>query len=475
MNAPNPAFEHAVKTEPYSYGAERAVIVGCLTNPDRLADVAARLVPSDFEGAFHRRVVEILLGLHSEGRKPSVEALVAVVGDDEIAPNLTVRGYLKGIIDDQLKVLFLPIDDAIETILDAAQRKALSAAGSALMTGAALGGKSVASLATEAVSHIDEVLSSVRSQKRRAYDAGDAGQSAINLLESDARAYPTTGLLELDRMMGGWPRGELTVVAGRPGTGKSAFATCAVLKAARAGHPVCFFSLEMRDEQLGARMLTDLAYSHTEPLHYEDILKRHEMSSRARARLDAAHAQLKTLPIHIEEQRGLTVAEIGARSRKRAGEMHRAGTPLEMVVVDHLHIVKSSDRYAGNRVRELAEISDGLATLAKELDVAVVALCQLSRAVEDRENKRPSMPDLRESGAIEEDASVIIFLYRPAYYLEKQRFDDPVAEQMRVKMLEEKRNVIELGVDKNRNGRVGIVDAFVDIGANAVRNWSFVK
>jgi replicative DNA helicase len=123
----------------------------------------------------------------------------------------------------------------------------------------------------------------------------------------------------------------------------------------------------------------------------------------------------------------------------------------------------------------LAEISDGLATLAKDLDIAVVALCQLNRGVEGRDNKRPGMADLRESGAIEEDASVIIFLYRAAYYLAKHRCDEPDAERARIDMLEKELHRIVLAVDNNRNGRVGIVDAFVDVGANALRNGSFAR
>jgi replicative DNA helicase len=466
-------FDTAIKALPYNSGAERSVIAGLLAKPDLIAEVTAKLVPADFEGEFHRRVIDILIGLHGEGRRPSIEAVVAVTGDDEVAPNLTVRGYLRGLIADSLGTLLLPFDDALETIKDASQRKALSEAGNDLMFGATSGGKSVADLAGEAVARIDDVMASLRSAKRRHYDAAGAGQSAIDLISRDVAPSPTTGLTDLDRMLGGWPRGELSVIAGRPGTGKSAVATSTVLRAARAGHPVCFFSLEMRDEQLGARMLTDLAFTQGDPIFYEDILKRRIPEERQRARLQAAQQQLKGLPIHIEEQRGLTMAEISARSRKTAAAFERAGTPLQIVVVDHLHIIRSSNRYAGNRVRELAEISDGLATLAKELNVAVVALCQLNRGVEGRDNKRPSMPDLRESGSIEEDASVIIFLYRAAYYLEKQRFDDRDAERARQDMLEQVRNKIEFGVDKNRNGRVGIVDAFVDIGANAIRNASF--
>jgi replicative DNA helicase len=468
--AAEPAFKAAIAADPYAFSTERAVIAACLAQPDRLAEIEATLVPSDFEGHFHRRVIEVLFGLHREGRKPSIEALVSFLGDDEIAPDLTVRGYLKGVVVDGLALLHLPIDDAIETIRDAAQRKLLAQAGSELMTAATTGSKSVATIATEAVAKMDEALSSVRCGRRKSYEVGAAGKSALALLDGTASAAPTTGLADLDQMTGGWPRGEPIIIAGRPGMAKSGVATCSAVKAAKAGHPVLFFSLEMRAEQLGARMLTDLAYTHESPIHYEDILLRRITDGRTRSRLEAAQKQLDALPIYIEEQRGLTIAEIGARSRKRAAACERAGHPLGAVFVDHLGLVRPSDRYVGQRVREIAEITDGLATLAKDLDIPVIALCQLNRNVEGRENKRAAMPDLRESGAIEEDASLIIFLYRAAYYLERERFDDPEHERQRLNALAEARNKIELQVAKNRNGRVGVVDAFIDIGANALRN-----
>ena len=136
-------------------------------------------------------------------------------------------------------------------------------------------------------------------------------------------------------------------------------------------------------------------------------------------------------------------------------------------------LVRSSDRYAGNRVREVGEISEGLMALAQELDVAVVALCQLNRGVEGRDNKRPTLADLRDSGEVEQNASLVIFLYRPAYYLEQKREDDPEIEREREALLEKHRHRLEFIVSKNRNGRPGVVDAFVNIGANAVRNASF--
>jgi replicative DNA helicase len=462
--------------DPYSNEAEKAVIVACLARPEALAEISGKLVHDDFDGSLHKRIADVLLGLHLEGRKPSIESICAAVGDSEVAPDVSMRDYLKSLIEEGMYRLHLPLADAVETVLDASRRRKLSSIGANLTFGSTAGFKSVADLAHEAMTDVNELLATLRIGKRKSYSAEEAAQSALDALaEGKKLDFPTTGLVDLDRMLGGWPRGQMSVVAGRPGMGKSAFAVDAVAKAARAGNPVLFFSLEMLKEQIGPRLLTDLAFTGSDPIAYEDVLQLRLTDERQIARLHKAKALLDGMPLHIEEERGLTVADIIARSEKHANELARQGKRLDLVVVDHIGLVRASDRYRGVRHRELAEISDGLATLAKDLSVAVVALCQLNRGVEGRDNKRPSMADLRESGAIEEDASVIAFLYRASYYLGKARFDETEAENARVAELERCKNLIEIAVDKNRNGRIGIVDAFIEVTANAIRNGSYAR
>jgi replicative DNA helicase len=462
--------------DPYSNEAEKAVIVACLSRPEAISEVAGKLVHEDFDGSLHRRIADVLLGLHGEGRKPSIESICAAVGDSEVAPDLTMRDYLRSIIEQGMYRLHLPLADAIETVLDASRRRKLAEVGSILTLGSATGFKSINDLAHEAMAGLNDLLTLLRAGKRNSYTAEDAGQAALDALASGKKLdYPTTGLTDLDRMLGGWPRGQLSVVAGRPGMGKSLFAVDAVAKAARAGNPVLFFSLEMLKEQIGPRLLTDLAFTGSDPIAYEDIIQMRLTEERQIGRLQKAQTLLDGLPLQIEEERGLTVADIIARSEKHANKLAKENKKLDLVVVDHIGLVRASDRYKGVRHRELAEISDGLATLAKDLSVAVVALCQLNRGVEGRDNKRPSMADLRESGAIEEDASAIIFLYRAAYYLGKARYDEAEAENARLAELDRCKNLIELAVDKNRNGRVGIIDAFVEVSANALRNGSFAR
>lgn len=228
----------------------------------------------------------------------------------------------------------------------------------------------------------------------------------------------------------------------------------------------------MTGKQLGSRLLTDIAFTRDRPIYYQNILRR-DVSEMDRNRLKQAEAIVAKFPLRIEEQRGLSIADISARSRKWRDVFVRDGGSLDVVFVDHMLLVKPSSRYSGNRVREVAEISDGLASLAKELECAVVALCQLNRGVEGRDEKRPMLSDLRDSGAIEEDASNVIFIYRPAYYLERMKSDKPDAAAALAEALAAKRTLLEFIIAKNRNGSPGIVEAFVDIGANAVRNKSF--
>jgi replicative DNA helicase len=455
--------------------AERAVLAACLIKPDRIAEVAARLKPDDIVEPLHKMLLQELVILSDAGRKPSVEALIAVLGDEEIGPQLTVRGYLLQIIKDGLYGHLVPLDDGIEVLRDEARRRQLSSIGGLLTVRATSRAVLVADTAHEAVSELDNILASLREGKARSYDLAQAGSMALSHLDSTDRRYPTTGLVDLDSMTGGWPLGQLSIVAGRPGMAKSALTTSCVTRAGKAGHGCVFFSLEMVGEQLGARLLTDLAYMHREPINYQDILHRRIADKRLRGRLEDAQSQLSGLPAIIEQQRGLTMAEIAARCRKHANAFDRRGRRLEAIFIDHIGIMQPSQRYAGQRHRELAEITGGLATLADELDCAVIGLCQLNRGVEVRQDKRPLLADLRDSGAIEEDASLVIFIYRPAYYLEQLRFDDKQAEQERIDDLKRLRHDIEFIVAKNRNGCVGSVTAFIDIGANAIRNASFVR
>jgi replicative DNA helicase len=182
---------------------------------------------------------------------------------------------------------------------------------------------------------------------------------------------------------------------------------------------------------------------------------------------------MRSLPIRIDPQGGLTVGQIAARARRHKQNLERQGRALDLLVVDHLHIMKASNRYSGNRVSEITEISGALKALAKELNVPLIAVAQLSRQVETRDNKRPLMSDLRDSGSLEQDADVIIFLYREAYYLQAP-INDPVRDQVRIARLAEVRNKLEAHVAKQRNGPTGTINLFFDPATNAARDISMI-
>jgi replicative DNA helicase len=203
-------------------------------------------------------------------------------------------------------------------------------------------------------------------------------------------------------------------------------------------------------------------------LSYWKIVRGELADNQAGTVVDAVR-DLRDLPLVIDPQPSLTVAQISARARKHARALERQGKTLDVVYVDHIHIIRPNDRYRGNRTAEITEISAALKALAKELDVAVVGLAQLNRSVEGRDDKRPTMADLRDSGSLEQDADLIVFLYREEYYLQR-RCSDSSSEDKRIARLAEVRNKLELNIAKQRNGPTGSFEIFFDAASNAARD-----
>ncbi len=275
----------------------------------------------------------------------------------------------------------------------------------------------------------------------------------------------TTGLVDLDKLLGGLHPSDLIVLAGRPGMGKTALATNIAYNAAyshnrsdgKEGAVVGFFSLEMSAEQLASRIISEQTNISS------DRMRKGELSSDEFNRLSAACQGLNTTPIFIDDTPALSVSQLRTRAR-RLKRQHNLG----LIVVDYLQLMSggATSRNEG-RVQEISEITRGLKTLAKELNVPVLALSQLSRAVEQREDKRPQLSDLRESGTIEQDADVVTFIYREEYYLERQKpipnaRDKPERYDQELERWdsrrEEVRNTAEVIVAKQRHGPTGSVD-----------------
>lgn len=444
---------------------EQQMIGYCLADADVARQVLALVEGSDFIEPLHREIFEIIRAGFKRGRdEPGRELVVAALGNQQVTDEVDLRDYLRRAANSVVLDARGKWRDVVAEFREMSARRNLASLGRSLVGSR----DDVPAMLDRARAAVDKLTLRHRKGRTASYSAHDATRRAITAIGQPNTAI-TTGYTDLDAMLGGWARNELSVIAARPGMGKSALATGVATRAAKAGHATLMFSLEMHDIQIGSRMLTDLAHQRADPIYYESLIK-HQVDPRHASRLEAAADMYRGLPLRIEEQRGLSIADIQARTRQAVADSERGGNRLALMLVDHIGLVRPSDRYSGNRTREVAEISDGLATLAKDLGIAVVALSQLNRGVEGRDNKRPSLSDLRDSGAIEEDASAVLFLYRPAYYLERST-DNPEQEMQRMAELEARRNTLDVIVAKNRNGRTGTTTLWIDIGANAIRNY----
>ncbi|PYE98932.1 replicative DNA helicase [Rhizobium sp. PP-F2F-G38] len=323
---------------------------------------------------------------------------------------------------------------------------------------------------------VDDIASTLRAgrQVKTRHTFGEASAAALQAVQDaidngHGLTGTTWGLTDVNQATGGIQRGEMTILGGRPSMGKTAVALSLGLKAALSGVGVGLISLEMAARTLAMRALTDLAYDRHGRVHYSDLITG-RVSPEQFAIIESAHDEFSRLPLFIEDMPGQSVTQIRAKLDRMCEDGEKRGAPIGVLIVDYLQLVAASSRYQGNRVHEITEISAGLRNLAREYNIGVLALSQLSRGVETREDKRPMMSDLRDSGSIEQDADTIIFVFREAYYLSKERGKDADAEADRLDRLEQCENRLEFIIAKQRNGPVKTINLFLDIACSAVRN-----
>lgn len=458
-----------IQTEgPHNIDAEQALL-GAIIVENRTMDACAALKPSDFYDPIHAALFDAMRQQWQLTQSVNAVTLKAALADlPDITEELNPFRYVERLISigDTSNPASL-----VAVIREMALRRDLVAAGEHLALRARHLPTDAITAANLAVQSIDDVMATARGGKATRTSLFDAFSRVLDAaLNPDTSDRITTGLADLDKAIGGWRRKQYAVLAGRPGMGKTAVALSSAVKTAVAGHGVMYFSLEMPTEALGTRVLSDLSWSHTASIPYQRALAG-SLSDADAGVWGASAGKFASLPFVIDDQRGLTMAEIGARVRAQAQRFERDGKSLGLVVVDHLGLIKASGRYAGNKVQETGEISDALATLAKDANVAVVALHQLNRATEGRDNKRPTLADLRNSGDIEQDADVVCFAYREAYYLERMKFDAGTGQEYeRRDRLDACRSTLEVLIGKNRNGPTDTVTLFCDMACNAVRD-----
>ena len=429
------ASESVTQALPQNVDAEAALLGALMVDNRLVEDVQLKLKPHHFFEPLHGRIYEAILKLTDSNRVANPVTLRPLFEGDESIKEVGGPAYLAQLTGSGAAVI--GARDFAAQIYDLALLRALIGVGRDLVEGALDTSEDVAPLAQ--IERAESSLYSVAEQggaDGRAKSFADATKEALEVAERALNngghlSGFTTGLESLNAKIGGLHKSDLMIVAGRPGMGKSSLATNIAFAAARrfvrdvedgieteksAGAPVALFSLEMSSDQLATRILAEESGISSENLRMGKI------SQQEFRQLARAAADLQSLPLYIDDTPGLTIAALRTRARRLKRQKG-----IGIVVVDYLQLLQGSGKGSAgdNRVQEISEISRGLKQLAKELNAPVIALSQLSRAVEQREDKRPQLSDLRESGSIEQDADMVLFIYREDYYLAaKQPSDD---------------------------------------------------
>jgi replicative DNA helicase len=451
---------------PHSIEAEQALLGAVLLQNDCIDAVAGRVDPADFFEPVHRQIFEVACDLVRAGKVATPVTLKRHLAADLDVAGLTLNQYLARLAAEATTTINAP--DYADVVRENAQRRALIALAQRLGSGAHGSGE-IGALVGEGLNALDELLDSDR-RARRPVMISEALTEAVDRI---ATAYQHDGAIpgiswgysDLDSLTGGLHRGEMIVVAGRPGMGKSALAFDAGCNAAEAGYGVAQYSLEMPRDSLALRKLSSrigIPYFKLRSGKFEEY---------DFGRIIEAARDVGRLPFLIDDRSSLTISDLASSVRSTAKRFRRAGKELALVIVDYMQLLQPGDRYSGSRVNEVSEISAGLKRLSRDQNVAVMALSQLSREVEKRDNKRPLLSDLRESGTIEQDADTVIFLYREEYYLRQRKpqeghgsFPDWQAS------LEKCFNKMEVNVAKQRYGPLGTVEVRFDAATNTISN-----
>jgi hypothetical protein len=429
----------ALSTPPHSLEAEQSVIGGLILENsawDRIADVVS---DDDFYRHEHRLIFRAIAILINENRPADVVTVQEQLAQNDKLEQVGGFSYLVTLVQNTPSAA--NIRRYAEIVRERSIIRQLAEVGTQIARNAYNPqGKTAEQLLDEAENQVFQIAESTAKSKQGFLEMPELLKQNIEKIDllyqrdnAEDVTGVSTGFVDLDRITSGLQAGDLVIVAGRPSMGKTAFAVnIAEDVALSSKQPVAIFSMEMGAAQLVMRMISSVGRVD------QSILKNGKLQDEHWDRLNEAVARLADAPIFIDETAGLTALEIRARSRRLA---RRFNGKLGLIVIDYLQLMAGSGR-TDNRAAELGEISRSLKSLAKELQVPVIALSQLSRTVEHRTDKRPMMSDLRESGAIEQDADLIMFMFRDEYYTKESSQYKGLAECI---------------IGKHRNGPTGRV------------------
>jgi replicative DNA helicase len=463
-----------VRTPPHNIEAEQALLGALLVNNVVYEKVGELLKPDHFFDPVHGRIYGAISTMINRGQIADPKTLRGLFENDPALAGVGGSNYLVDLAANVVTIF--NVEDYARLIHDHHLRRQLITLGTDVVN--------------EAFQHdLDKpATSQIETAEAKLFELARTGETdrgfvklekalavSIKMAEEahkrDNRLTGvTTGLIDIDKRMGGLQRSDLIILAGRPSMGKTALATNMGFNAALAyyrsegqdGAGVAFFSLEMSSEQLATRLLGDFSSVPSDKIRRGDIKNEDFM------KFVEASQTLSRVPLYIDDTPGLTVAGLRTRARR----LKRMLPHLGLIIIDYLQLLRgSSGKREENRVQEVSEITRSLKALAKELNIPVLALSQLSRAVEMREDKTPQLADLRESGSIEQDADVVMFVYREEYYHsrseptrrpdeDEHKFNDRYSHWMQ--RGEEVNNIAEVIVAKQRHGPIGTVKLHFD-------------
>ncbi|MBL8907825.1 MAG: replicative DNA helicase [Rhizobiales bacterium] len=472
--------DDSYRAPPHNIEAEQALLGAILVNNDACDRVSGFLLPEHFFEAVHARIYEAASTLIRAGKLASPVTLKTFFERDETLQEIGGTAYLARLAAAASTII--NAEEYGRAIFELAQRRRLINIGTDIVNESY--DTPVDLTARDLIEHAEQSLYAIAESNTYGQGFQNFARALTDAVDMAANAYQrdgglsgiSTGLRDLDEKMGGLQASDLIIVAGRPAMGKSALATNISYHVARNyraehqpdgslkvldGGVVGLFSLEMSAEQLATRIVAEQSGISSERI------RRGKIAEDEFHRIVEVSRELQSLPLYIDATGGLSIGQVAARARRLKRQRG-----LGLLVIDYLQLLAGSTRRASEgRVQEVSEITVGLKALAKELNVPIIALSQLSRQVENRDDKRPQLADLRESGSIEQDADVVLFIYREEYYLARKEPRPNTQEHFDwQEQMNRVTGIAEVIIGKQRHGPTGIVELQFDATLTKFQN-----